>query len=240
MQQKNGLKKWSLGLAMMVSLPVMADTANIKKHLAKMIPDAEQAVIVETPIKGLYQVTVDTQVVYMSEDGGYLLSGSFINLTTRKNLTELAKTAAYKKVMADFDEKSMIVYPAKGIVKHQVTIFTDIDCPYCTKLHHEVPALNEAGVSVRYMSYPRAGVGSASYNKAVSVWCSDKPTEVMDDAMNKLPVPSKTCANPVASHLSQVQRLGLNGTPAILLESGELLPGYVPANELIKLLNKPS
>lgn len=233
-------KVWSLGLLWVLAMPVLADATKIKQQLSQMVPDANAAIIVETPVKGLYQITVDTQVVYMSEDGKYLLSGSFIEVETRQNLTELAQAAAFKKVMSEFDPKGMIVYPAKGKEKHQITIFTDIDCPYCVKLHHEVPKLNEAGVTVRYMSYPRAGLDTPSYQKAVSVWCSSNPTKALDDAMNKVAVPAKTCdSSPIANHMVQVQRIGVNGTPAILLESGDLLPGYVPANELVRMLNNP-
>lgn len=234
------LRVWGLGVLWALAMPAVADVSQIKKQLSQMVPDVNSALIVETPVKGLYQVTVDTQVVYMSADGQYLLSGSFIELATRQNLTELAQSAAYKKIMVEFDPKGMIVYPAKGKQKHQVTIFTDIDCPYCVKLHHEVPKLNEAGVSVRYMSYPRSGLNTPSYQKAVSVWCSENQTQALDDAMNKVNVPAKVCSSPIPKHMEQVQRLGVNGTPAILLDSGDLLPGYIPANELVKLLDKAS
>ncbi len=215
-----------------------ADTSAIQAQLKKMLPNAPEAIITATPMQDVFQVQVGMTVVYMSADGKYLLNGNLIDLETRDNLTDLAKSNARQSAMQNIPESSMIVYPAKGKQKHLVTVFSDIDCPYCAKLHKEIPALNAAGISVRYLGYPRSGMGSPSYHKAVSVWCAKDSAKAMDNAMLGLPVENKVCVNPVRDHMMEAKRFEVNGTPNIILENGELLPGYVPAKELIKILNE--
>ncbi|WEJ63220.1 DsbC family protein [Thiomicrorhabdus lithotrophica] len=216
------------------------DTSAIQKRLQTIIPnDAQNAQITSTPVPGLYQIQIGMTVVYMSKDGQYLVNGNVVNLETNQNLTKEAKAKTRKLALSKISEKGMIVYPAKGgkdNAKHTITVFTDIDCPYCAKLHKEIPALNDAGVNVRYLAYPRSGMGSPSYFKAVSVWCAKDPVKSMDDAMVGLPPENKQCQNPVRDHMMQAEVFEVNGTPNIILDNGDLLPGYVPAKELIKLL----
>ncbi|PLA75595.1 disulfide bond formation protein DsbC [Hydrogenovibrio sp. SC-1] len=209
---------------------------SIQARLNELIPGAPEAMIKPTPIAGLYQVTIDTKVVYMSENGQYLVSGSIIDLETRENLTELAGNIARKKALSQLDNSEMLIYPAKGKALRSITVFTDIDCPYCQKLHKEIPALNAAGIEVRYLAYPRAGVGSESFHKTVSVWCSKDQALAMDQAMTGKAISAKQCDNPVASHLALGQVFEVNGTPNIILDSGERIPGYAPAAELIQVL----
>jgi len=216
------------------------DTSAIQERLQTIIPnDAKNAQITATPVPGLYQIQIGMTVVYMSKDGKHLVNGNVIDLDTNKNLTKQTKNTARKLALSNIAESSMIIYPAKGgkdKAKHTITVFTDIDCPYCAKLHKEIPALNEAGVNVRYLAYPRSGMGSPSYFKAVSVWCAKDSLKSMDDAMVGLPPENKQCQNPVRDHMMQAQVFEVNGTPNIILDNGDLLPGYVPAKELIKLL----
>jgi len=229
----------ALGLATMFSSVATADDKQvIQAQLNKIIPNAPQAQIEPSVVSGLYEVSVGPMVIYMTADGQYVFNGSLINLETRENLTDTAKSEARKEAMSKVAIDSMIVYPAKGDEKHHITVFTDIDCPYCHKMHKEIPALNEAGITVRYLSYPRAGMGSPSYKKAVSVWCSDKPAEQMNLAMKGQAIEPKNCKNPVAEHMQQAQVFGVNGTPNIILDNGAMLPGYVPAKEVIKILQR--
>ena len=216
----------------------------IQNQLAKVIPGAPKAEIAGTPIDGLYQVTVGLGIIYMSADGQFLLNGSMINLKTDENLTKAAMRSLRQSAMESIPVESMVVYPGKdtdnGKTGRFMTVFTDIDCPYCTKLHNEIPALTEAGITVRYLAYPRSGVNTKSYHKAVSVWCSDDRAKTMDLAMSKQKVEKKSCDNPVQGHMMEAQRFGVNGTPNIVLDNGELLPGYVPAEELLKIFKSPA
>jgi thiol:disulfide interchange protein DsbC len=127
----------------------------------------------------------------------------------------------------------MIVFSPKGQVKASVTVFTDVDCGYCQKLHEEVPALNAKGIEVRYLAYPRAGIGSPSYNKIVSAWCANDQQDALTKLKRRQPIPTNICAgNPVAAQFALGGKMGVRGTPALVLESGRLLPGYMPADRL--------
>ncbi|WP_321324596.1 DsbC family protein [Thiomicrorhabdus sp.] len=215
------------------------DYAAIKQRLQTIIPtNANNAVITKSAIPGLYQIQLGMTVVYMSKDGKFLVNGSMVDLDTQTNLTRKAQAEARKIALKAIPEETMIIYPGKeGKKQHTITVFSDIDCPYCVKLHKEIPQLNEAGVTVRYISYPRAGVNSPSYKKAVSVWCADDKKKAMDEAMSGKTPASKTCKNPVKEHIMQAEIFEVNGTPNIILEDGNILPGYVPAKKLIQMLN---
>jgi len=214
------------------------ELASIQTQLSKMVENSTEAVITPTPVAGLYQIQIGMTVVYMSQDGRYLLNGGLVDLTTRTNLAEQAKSTARKNILAEIPSSSMIIYPAKGQERHYVTVFADIDCPYCTKLHKEIPELNQAGITVRYLAFPRAGLGSPSYDKAVSAWCAKEPAKAMDEAMLGKALPKMTCDNPIKEHMMLARRFEVNGTPNIILDNGELLPGYVPAKELIKIFKQ--
>lgn len=216
--------------------------ATVRSRLQVMIPppEASQAKISATGIQGLYQVQLGMTVVYLSADGQFLINGNVIDLDTSTNLTQQVQFEFRKTIMAEMSQESMIVYPAAAGVdkaKHSITVFTDIDCPYCVKLHKEIPLLNAAGINVRYLAYPRSGPNTPSYFKAVSAWCADDPVKSMDDAMSGLAPKNKQCKHPIDEHMSFANRLEVNGTPNILLENGDLLPGYVPARKLIGMLN---
>jgi thiol:disulfide interchange protein DsbC len=235
------MRKFLLSVSLVSSIAMnvsAADTTAIEAQLKTLLPNAPEAVITATPIEGFYQIQVGMTVVYMSRDGKYLLNGNLIELETRENLTDLAKSVARQSAMQKISESSMIVYPAKGKQTHFITVFSDIDCPYCAKLHKEIPALNEAGITVRYLGYPRSGIGSPSYHKAVSVWCAKDSLKAMDSAMLGKPVENKVCVNPVRDHMMQAKYFEVNGTPNIILDNGDLLPGYVPAKELIKIIKE--
>jgi thiol:disulfide interchange protein DsbC len=235
------MRKFLLSVSLVSSIAMnvsAADTTAIEAQLKTLLPNAPEAVITATPIEGFYQIQVGMTVVYMSRDGKYLLNGNLIELETRENLTDLAKSVARQSAMQKISESSMIVYPANGKQTHFITVFSDIDCPYCAKLHKEIPALNEAGITVRYLGYPRSGMGSPSYHKAVSVWCAKDSLKAMDSAMLGKPVENKVCVNPVRDHMMQAKYFEVNGTPNIILDNGDLLPGYVPAKELIKIIKE--
>jgi len=225
------------------ALPLSANELNdaekaIKARLSGIIPGASSVVVDMSPIKGLYQVNLGGKLIYMSADGKFLVDGEIIDLVTRSNVTQQANNDLRKRTLSTIDASSTIRYPAKGDTQHVATIFTDIDCPYCRKLHHEIPKLNEAGIEVRYLAYPRAGIGSPSHQKMVNVFCADNPAQAMTDAKNGKDLADNKCENPIEAHMDLVQAFGVNGTPNIILDSGEMIPGYVPAEELIKSLNK--
>lgn len=223
-----------------LSFNVMASDieTTIQQKLKQIIPNAPEAQITESPVNGLYQVIVGPNVIYMTADAKYLFNGNLVDLDTRQNLTDEAKNQARQQTLAAIDTNTMIEFSAKGETKHTLTVFTDVDCPYCKKFHKDVPELNENGITVRYMAYPRSGVDTPSYTKMVSIWCADDAVEAMDSMKDGINVPTKTCDNPVKMHMDEAQNFGISGTPTLIFDDGQMIPGYVPAKELIQALKQ--
>lgn len=220
-----------------VQAGVKEDSKKIKAMLAKQMPDLKVTEINKTPLNGLYEVIMPPQILYVSSDAKYVVSGNIINATTGQNLTLPQRDRIRAQAVDMLGEKSMIVFSPKK-VKHTVTVFTDIDCTYCRKLHKEIGEYNKLGIKVRYAAYPRAGVGSASFKKAISVWCADDRKAALTKAKNNQKVEDKDCKNPVLAHYKMGEQIGVQGTPALVLESGQVVPGYVPADRLFKGLEQ--
>ena len=227
-----------LYLALFAGSSVLADRAADETSIRKALGEAQPASVEPTPIEGLYEVVVGSNVVYMSADGRYMLQGELVDVEKRVSLTEPRRRQVTRTVIDSLGEDKMIVFKPEK-VKHVVTVFTDIDCGYCRKLHNEMDQYFEEGIEVRYMMFPRAGAGSESYQKAVAVWCSDDRNGALTDAKNGKAVEMKSCDNPIDQHMDLVRQLGARGTPFIVLEDGGTQPGYVPAKRLARLLNQP-
>lgn len=212
------------------------DTALLNEKLKPLfggVPDS----IKPTPVNGVYEAKFGTELIYVSADGRYFFSGDLIDGSSRTNLSEQSRTVERKDMLAKVADKDAVIFKAKGEQKHLLTVFTDVDCGYCVKLHKEVNQLNEAGVSVRYLAYPRAGVGSESYKKIVNVWCADDKLDAMTKSKAGETIAAKECDNPVAKEFELGQKLGVNGTPALFTEDGTMIPGYRPADQLVKILD---
>ena len=225
----------SLLMTFTVSAAEVDNAEKLKQALAKSMPNVQATRISATPVEGLYEVIVGSQVVYMSVDARYMIEGDLFDLKTKRNVSEEAKSvirlAAIEKLGAD----NMLVYKPEK-VKNTITVVTDIDCPYCRRLHNEIPDYMKNEVQVRYIFMPLKG--AADMKKTVSVWCSDNQQTALDTAKSGGKVEDKTCDNPINDHLALARELGVRGTPAILLEDGRLLPGYVPVDKLVAELRK--
>jgi thiol:disulfide interchange protein DsbC len=233
------LAMWKIGRAFLVGLalalavsPLLADAnAKIRARLGKLLPEYKVDSIHKTPVSGLYEVVMGPQIIYVSGDGRYMIQGRMIDLENREDLTEPRRAAARKQAVNGIGEDKMVIF-APDKYDHTVTVFTDTDCGYCRKLHREIADYGAEGIRVRYVFYPRAGVGSDSYKDAVSVWCADDRKQAMTDAKLGKRVERKSCDNPVKEHMELGELLSISGTPAIVLESGDMIPGYVPAKRL--------
>lgn len=213
-----------------------AAATKIRANLAKAVPNAPIEDIKPSPAKGIYEARVGGQTVYVSADGKFLFTGDLIDLDTRTNLSERGRDKQNSAAIAQLGTDKMIVIgPDKP--RHVVTIFTDVDCPYCAKLHLEVPALNKEGVQVRYVFFPRAGLDSESFRRSVAVWCAADRAQAIGVAKAGGELEMKQCANPVAEHYQLAQRLQVQGTPAIFLANGSVIPGYMPAAKLVAILD---
>ena len=210
-----------------------ADVAKIKQDLEKRFSDLKVTDIKTSPVPGLYEVTFGTHVAFVSADGKYMLMGDLIDVDKQKNLTADRRTALILQAINALGEKNMIVFAPAKAVKHTLTVFSDVDCPYCARLHSEIPALISAGVKVRYLLFPRAGVGSESYKRSIAVWCAKDRGAAVGAAMAGRPLEMKTCPNPVDKHLQLGADVGVEGTPTLVLDDGRILPGYLPAPQLL-------
>ncbi len=187
----------------------------------------------ETGVPGLLEFNIGAQVLYVTEDGGFLFKGNIFNLVTQENLTEKSEKISRVTTLDTFGEDNMLVYKAKNH-KRYVTVFTDVDCPYCRKLHEEVGEYLKNGISVRYMFLPFKG--KISFDKSVSIMCSKTPLEAMDSAKQGRPISSVTCDHPIKQHMALGQEFGIRGTPAIIFDNGEMLPGYRPVADVVKMM----
>jgi len=213
-----------------------ADIKQLKASLSASMPALADMSVKATPINGLYEVLSGGQVMYMTKDAQYALDGNLYDMKTRVNLTENARGAIRLKALNKLGEENMLVYMPEGDVKHTITVFTDIYCPYCVRLHSEVDEYMKNGVKVRYIFVPFKG--PKSVEASISVWCAKDRNKALTMAKNGDSLEKKTCDNPVSEHQALATALGIRGTPAIMLESGELMPGYVPAAKLIEKLNR--
>lgn len=184
-----------------------------------------------SPIPGLHVLRYGPNIFYMSEDGRYIIRGDIIDVSEGRNLTEQARKDARIASIGILDEKHMIVFSPDEF-DATITVFTDITCPYCAKFHEDVPMLNDSGIKVRYLAYPRVGIPSDVAEDMASVWCADDPRQALTDAKLGLGVEPAQCADPVKTHYAAGNSIGVEGTPTILLEDGSLVGGYVPYHKL--------
>ena len=211
------------------------------QKLLKINSQFQIASVDDSGMPGVYQVQIDNgPLLYVSDDAEYFFTGTLYKITANAmvNLTDQAEAKKRQSLMSELNPDEMIIFKPVDPVKTKrvITVFTDVDCYYCQKLHKEVPELNARGIEVRYMAFPRAGLGSASYKKIASAWCSKTPQETMTRLKNKEQVQLLECDTPVAKQYQLGKKMGVTGTPAILLEDGSLIPGYRPAADLAKQL----
>lgn len=214
-----------------------ADVKQVREGVGKLLNGGQPDTIEPSVMDGIYEVMIGPQLYYVSKDGKYLLNGKLFDIDSKQDLTTPKISDAKAKVIEEVGEENMVIF-APDDYKYTVTVFTDIDCGYCRKLHKEIDKYNDLGIRVRYMLFPRSGVGSPSYLKAVSVWCSDNQQEAMTLSKAGKEIEQKSCKNPVMSHMELGQMVGVTGTPAIFFEDGELLPGYLPAPRLLTRLEQ--
>jgi thiol:disulfide interchange protein DsbC len=209
----------------------------VRAAVAKLAPGAKIDAVAPSPIAGVYEVIIDGSLVYVPADGKYLISGDVWQVDGRKNLSEQRRAGLHKTALHGFGDDKRIIYPASGPEKHKVTVFTDIDCGYCRKLHQDITAYNKAGITVEYMFFPRAGISSDSYNKIVSVWCAADRNDALTKAKGGADPEMKTCPNPVAEEFELGRKLGVAGTPAIFAEDGSQIGGYLTVDQMVSRLD---
>jgi len=210
----------------------------IINKLQQAVPHIPLAGIKKSQLTGLYEVSFGNgERVFITQDANYFVAGDLFQVMDEGlvNLTDAQREQTRAERIAGIDASDKITFSPE-IKKASVTVFTDVDCGYCQKLHREMANYLDAGIEVNYLAYPRAGVGSSSYDKVVAAWCAEDKNAAMTRLKSGQTVESKSCENPVAEQYQLAIDLGVRGTPAIILESGQLVSGYVPAAKLTEIL----
>ena len=216
------------------STPLEAELAAVASHL----PGAKPEELRTTPIPGIYEFKRGAELVYVTADGRYGFAGDLYRLEDHANLSDIRRRELRLALINAVPESSRVVF-APAEPKNTVTVFTDVDCQYCRALHKQIAEYNRLGVKVRYMFYPRTGPNTASWAKAEQVWCSADRRTALTAAKLGQALKTAVCKpNPVADEYALGQAIGLTGTPGIVTESGELLPGYSPPDELLRELQQ--
>jgi thiol:disulfide interchange protein DsbC len=211
--------------------------AAVRKSIASLDPHAKIDSLRAAPVAGLTEVSVNGELLYITNDGKYAISGNIVQIAGKVNLTEQTRAAMRRTLLQAVTPAQTIVF-APPHPKYTVTVFTDVDCAYCRKLHSQIADYNNEGIAIRYLFFPRTGIGSESYNKAVAVWCSADRRRALTDAKAGLPVVLKNCNNPVTMDFDLGRRIGVEGTPAIYTADGTQIGGYVTPVEMKHALDE--
>ena len=223
-----------------------SDETTAMRKLAEAAPHLNIASISPSPVSGIHEVriTEDLSRLYVTADGSFLFAGDVYAITPDglANITEQRRKERRQQLLADLDVDDTIAFaPAPGTGTAQVLyVFTDVDCGFCRKLHADIDRLNVLGIDVRYLAFPRSGLGTSTYDKTVSIWCADEPREAITAAKLGEPVANATCSNPVAEQFALGLSLYFAGTPTMFTEQGELIAGYLAPDDLAERLGLQS
>ena len=233
-----------IGLSIMLFFFTLQAVANneseelkqVRARISNVLNEIEPQHVTASPVEGWYTIKKGTIVAYISSDGRYLLQGDLIDLNRQVNLSEQSRDQARKEIISTIPEENMIIFSPEKI-KYSISVFTDIDCTYCRRLHSQINEYLEQGIQIRYLLYPRNGPKSASWLKSEQVWCADDQNKALTMAKLDKDFQTQNCdASMVSTHYLMGQDVGFRGTPAIVLDNGQLVSGYVPALQLSKQL----
>jgi len=225
-----------LALASCAVIAQEKDFSIVQAKLHALVPNAKTIAISETPIDGILQVQINSDIVYMSADGQYLLQGQIMDIDSRTNLTDQAKSGIRQELLENLNADEQITFAPEN-PKYNLLVFTDLDCAYCRKLHSQIDEYNKQGIAIHYLAFPRAGIGSPSYDKFVSVWCADDQKAALTLAKSGADPAPLECPNPVADQYNLGLQVGVTGTPALVTSDGTLIPGYMPPAQLRQRLD---
>ncbi len=228
----------SLGLAGSGQAAPQAAKPDIRAEIARRL-DIKVEDIRPSPIAGLYEVSSGTEIGYVSVDGRFYVNGDVFDMNTKHNLTEDKRKQGRLLLLAGIKDADAIVFTPKGTAQHTVTVFTDVDCVHCRHMHQEIGELNRLGIRVRYLMFPRGGPDTESWRKAEAVWCSADRKDALTRAKRGEKIASGRCETPIAAQYELGRQLGISGTPGIVTETGEFLPGYASAAYLAAYLSDP-
>ena len=227
-----------------LATPALAQTpgadkaADPREVIAKKL-EVKAENVRSTQLPGLYEVSIGSETAYVSADGKYLIAGDLYEVDSRRNLTESNRMATRTKLLSKLDERDMIVFAPTVPVKHTITVFTDVECGYCRKLHSQIDELNKLGIRVRYVAYPRAGPNTDDWRKMEAVWCSKDRKAAITQAKLGQEIKTANCgATPVAKQYELGEQFAVRGTPAIFTGNGDYIGGYLPPAKLAAELDR--
>ncbi|NGY03856.1 DsbC family protein [Solimonas terrae] len=212
----------------------------VRASLQEVLPGLKADAVRPSSVPGLYEVQDGSNFGYVTADGKYMIEGDLLNLKTGESLTENRRKTDRLTKLAELGEDNMIVFAPEGQTKHVVTVFTDVDCGYCRRLHSQMAQYNAEGIEIRYVSYPRTGPDSESFRKAEAVWCSADRKTALTEAKLGAPVSGgEKCADIVHREWDLGNDFGLRGTPLLVLDDGSIVNGYLPPDALEQRLDAP-
>jgi thiol:disulfide interchange protein DsbC len=235
-----GLSLVAAVFALHAGIAAAEDAKDPRVALLRLLPPGSKiGDLRPSPISGLYEFSQGAALSYLTADGKYFIDGNIYDMATRQNLSEIRRAQERVALIGAVPESQMVIFSPDN-PRYTITVFTDVDCQYCRKLHSEIAEINKLGVRVRYVFFPRTGPGTESWHKAEAVWCSPNRNEALTRAKLGNPVDTtKICATtPVDREYNLGLNIGVRGTPAIVTESGDLLSGYLPAHELVQKIKE--
>jgi len=226
-----------LGCCLASSVAMAQQTENnVEQQISELVGQLGLKVnsVSEAPVPGLLQVFTSRGLFFVSADGRYFMEATVYDLQQQELVNDVAMRGYIRGKLADYNA-SVIEYKAKN-EKYAVTVFTDPTCGYCRKLHNEMQSYNDAGITVRYLAFPRGGINSETYLQLQHIWCAKDKRGAMNDAKSGKEVKQAMCTNTVRDQYELGQSFGISGTPAVILPNGRLIPGYQPAASLLEAL----
>lgn len=217
--------------------PAGSPEARVREALGQLVPGVQPDYVGAAPFPGFREILLDGQVLYVSDDGRYLMQGQPFDLQTRQPAASAGLMEYRRSLLASVPAGERIVF-APPNARYTVTVFTDIECGYCRRMHQDIAEYNRLGIAVEYLAFPRMGMASEDFRNMVSVWCAADRRKALTDAKSGKPVPRKDCTSPVAMHYTLGQRVGVTGTPAVFAPDGTQLGGYVPPAQLRAALDR--
>ena len=229
-------------LALVAASSVMAESAEdrIRSVLGEQVPRLQVREVRETGMENIYEVRTTQETLYMTGDASHAFLGTMLRFDDKGgivNVTEQGRSVERREALASVSADDMITFSPESEVKATLHVFTDINCGYCRKLHRNMEAMNDMGIQVNYLAFPRGGPGTEGYRKAVDAWCADDPEKAITQAKQGESIPDRDCDHPVKAQFELGQGLGVSGTPALILESGRMVPGFRPPQALAQILD---
>ena len=215
---------------------VFADVGMIVNKLKPYFPEIKTENINTSELDGYYEVVLTNpwiDVMYISMDGKYVIQGAVTDLELMTNISTNRINSIKREILESISDDDKIIFKAEN-EQYVVHVYTDVDCPYCAKLHADMQELNALGITVKYLASPLEQLHPNAQSAMEKIWCAEDKALAIHNYKTRRYLPdSAECVNPVAEQLAISKQLGVNGTPSIFFENGTNLPGYLPPNDVL-------